>query len=58
VCHDATAEEFMDFFLDDPARMKWVSFLNCSVGWMGMGYLLAGTIRTGLHDMKTGHDMT
>lgn len=27
VCHDATAEEFMDFFLDDPARMKWVSAL-------------------------------
>jgi hypothetical protein len=24
VAKDATAEEFMDFYLDDPTRMKWV----------------------------------
>eukprot|EP00884_Botryococcus_braunii_P016853 jgi/Botrbrau1/3851/Bobra.0183s0076.1 len=28
VCHNATAEEFMDFFLDDPARMKWDNMIS------------------------------
>ena len=42
VADDATAEEFMDFYLDDPSRHTWVSsipshslFLICN--WLGTG---------------------
>jgi hypothetical protein len=42
---NATAEEFMDFYLDDPSRPKWDNMISGALGWGGPAMLSCGSQR-------------